>query len=169
MNNIPPSPQAGSPPPGRPAKSSDRRAKLVFLVIFVIAGVLIYNKQTSLPSVADSWPNLAQALEQAGKENRRVLVLFLASNPSEQTRRLLTTTMAQPANVQAIEDGRLIQAKALVDVALTSELAVRYKITALPAMLLLDSEGKELNRRKGFIGEVPFRSEFLSCSVIKKP
>jgi len=36
-------------------------------------------------------------------------------------------------------------------------------------MMVLDANGNELNRREGFIGEVPFRHGFLDLAQIEAP
>ena len=43
------------------------------------------------------------------------------------------------------------------------------KISSLPTFVLLSPEGKELNRREGFVGEVDFYKGFLDCSNVLKP
>ena len=52
---------------------------------------------------------------------------------------------------------------------LSGDLAKRYKLTKLPTMVILDANGKELNRREGFIGEVEFRRGFLDLTKIEAP
>ena len=50
-----------------------------------------------------------------------------------------------------------------------SELADKYHIVRLPTILLLDTDGKELNRRTGFVGELDVRNGFLNLAVVEKP
>ena len=75
-------------------------------------------------------------------------------------RRMSTTTLSK--NRKHIERSKFI--KVLIQLKKTDELARRYSIAKLPTFLLLDAEGKVLNRRVGLVGEVAFNKGFLDCS-----
>ncbi len=146
----------------------DRWIRLGFLAVVVVAVGAIYLVQRRGPALKGWNPGLNAALEQAGRENRRLLVFFMYSPPSEAARRMAATTLAQAQNRQAIEKGRFVRVKVPVS-SLQSELARQYKLKSLPTMMVLDSDGIERNRREGFIGEVAFRRGFLDLSQIQKP
>ena len=146
-------------------KAVDRRAKLAFLVVAAVAAVCIYLLQREGPKLKGWATDLDVALKQAKAENRRSLVFFTASPKSTTARRLIQTTLRK--NVQMIAREQVV--KVNVDTDLNTNLAVRYKISSLPTFVLLSPEGKELNRRKGFVGEVPFHKGFLDCSQVNKP
>lgn len=145
--------------------------KYIFLGIVLIAAAAIYLRQRSgPPALEENWPRtLDAALAQAEQTDRRVLVFFTSEPPSETTRRLVDTTLARPENRRAIQEGNFIRARAILDVSLDSPAAKKYRIRRLPTMMVLSPEGKELNRREGFIGEVPFRSGFLDLEEIQEP
>jgi len=146
------------------AKRRKARAKLIFLVIIAVAVVLVYISQQS-DVVLPNWPgDLPAALVQARQEDRRVLVFFAGSPPSTNARLMSTMTLSK--NGKHIKEGKFI--KVLVQIKKTDELAKRYKISGLPTFLLLDAQGKELNRRVGFVGQEPFRTEFLDCGTVEK-
>jgi len=94
-----------------------------------------------------------------------VLVFFASKQPSGDARRMSTTTLGK--NAKNIARGKFI--KVLIQLKKTDELAKRYKISTLPTFLVLDAEGKELNRRVGRVGEAPFTNGFLDCSEVEKP
>jgi hypothetical protein len=146
------------------AKRRKDKAKLIFLAVTAVAVILIYVSQRS-GSELPNWPgDLPTALVQARQEDRRVLVFFAGSPPSTNARRMSTMTLSK--NGKHIKEGKFI--KVLVQIKKTDELAKRYKISGLPTFLLLDAQGKELNRRVGFVGQEPFRTEFLDCEKVEK-
>jgi hypothetical protein len=156
-------------PQARPG--TDRRMKIVFVVVLLIAAACVYYLQRRPPGdLTKDWPEgLGTALARAKDENRQVLVFFVGKSLSDTARRLLDTTLRQPANKKAIAEGRFMRVHMALDSSLRSDAATKYKIKELPTMVLLGPDGAERNRREGFIGEVPFRSDFLSCKVIQKP
>lgn len=130
--------------------------------------MLIQQKDPSL--LTKNWLNdLDKALSQAKEENRPVLVFFVGETLKDTTRRMLKTTLSKSLNQKAIADGKFIRVHVKLDFALKSEPTKQYKIQTLPTMVILDSNGKELNRRKGFIGEMDFRSGFFDCKQIHQP
>ena len=111
--------------------------------------------------------DLDKALTRAKKRNHSLLVFFTGNPLHDDARKMLKTTLQQPANMQAMKDDELIKAIVIKD--LDSDLARRYKVKSVPTMLLLSPNGKERNRREGFIEGTPFRTGFLSCKVIQRP
>lgn len=148
------------------SKTADRRTKIVFLVVLAVAAALVYVLlQRRTPGF--NWPeDLDKALEQARARQRNVLVFFTLSPKSATARRLIQTTLRK--NVRTIAQQRVIKVNVSLDT-VNCDLAARYKISSLPTFVLLSPEGKELNRREGFVGEVDFHKGFLDCSRVVKP
>ena len=147
------------------AKCRKDRGKLIFLVVIAVAVILVYMSQQSGAELPD-WPgDLSAALTKAKQEDRKVLVFFADSPPSTNDRRMSTMTLYN--NRKHIERGKFI--RVLVQVKKTDDPAKQYGISDFPTFLLLDAQGKELNRRVGFVGELAFRNGFLDCSEVKKP
>jgi thioredoxin-related protein len=90
-------------------------------------------------------------------------VFFVSSPPSTIARKMSTKTLRK--NAKHIKSAKIITL--LIQGKKTDELFKRYKVTVLPTFLLLDSEGKVLNRRVRFVGEVPFNKGFLDCSDVQ--
>jgi len=158
--------RAANPPGRRP----DRWVKVGFLLAAAVTAVLVYLYIQTGKTILKSWQtDLDAALRSAKQEDRRSLVLFLASPPGETARRLASTTLKKAHNRKAIADGKFVRVKVALDTALDSDTARRYRIRKLPSMLILDPNGVEINRREGMIGEVPFRQGFLDCSQVAKP
>ncbi len=148
------------------SKTANRRTKIAFLVVLAVAAALVYVLvQRNTPGF--NWPeDLDKALEQARARQRNVLVFFTSSPKSAIARRLIQTTLHKNAGAMAKE--RVIKVNVSLDT-VNSDLAARYKISSLPTFVLLSPEGKELNRREGFVGETDFHKGFLDCSKVVKP
>ena len=144
-------------------KQRKDKGKLIFLGVIAVAVILVYLTQRSGAELP-KWPgDLPAALAKAKQEDRKVLVFFAGDPPSEIARKMSTMTLAK--NSKAIVEGKFITV--LVQAEKTDEQLKRYNIKKLPTFLLLDSEGEVLNRRVGFVGQVPFRIGFLDCSDLK--
>ncbi len=148
--------------------AADHRIKVIFVVILIAAGFAIYMMQHKGLKLKGWNTSIDKALVQAKTERRKVLVLFVSDSPSSTARRITTTTLAVKQNRQAIEKGKFIKVLIEID-SPNSELATRFKIKQFPTMLILSRYGRELNRREGFIGEVPFRDGFLDLTDVQKP
>lgn len=149
-------------------RKTDHRIKIVFVVLLAALGVLIYWLQLN-PKLPGWGDDLQETLGEARREGRKIVVLFTARHPGETTRRLMRTTLAKPANRQAIEEGNFIRIRLKLDTSLKGKIAKQYKIKNLPTMLVLSPGSRELNRREGMIGEMAFRKGFLDCAKIAKP
>ncbi len=151
-----------------PRERRDLYVKLAFLAVALVGAWFIYT-QVQTGDVLKGWPEgVEKALARAKETDRRVLVLFTDDPPGATARRLSRTTLAKPHNVQAIREGKFVRARQSID-SLDSPLARRFAIDKLPTMLILAPDGKEINRREGMIGEVPFREGFLDGSEVVKP
>ena len=139
------------------------RGKLIFGNVAVVAVALVYILQLSGAELPD-WPDdLPAALAQAKKEDRRVLVFFAGNPASENARNMSRKTLDK--NMKHIKRGKFLTV--LLQVKKTDAVAKKYSISALPTFLLLDGDGKELNRRTGFVGQAAFHGGFLDCTVVK--
>ncbi len=151
----------------QPAGTKQRidRGKLIFGIVIAVAVVAVYMFQRSGAELP-KWPgDLAAALAQAEKEDRKILVFFAADPPSTTARNMSTKTLKH--NAKNIKTRKLICV--LVRAKQDNELTKRYKISSkkLPVFLLLDSKGKELNRRSGFVGQTAFGGGFLDCQEVQ--
>lgn len=149
------------------SKTADRRTKIAFLVVMVVAAAFVYVLlQRRTPGF--NWPeDLDKALEQARTRQRNVLVFFTGSPKSDIAKQLIRKTLRK--NAPMIAKQRVVKVNVSLDRELKSDLAARYKISSLPTFVLLSPEGKELNRREGFVGEGDFHKGFLDCSKVVKP
>jgi len=145
------------------AKPRKDRGKLIFLAVIAVAVILVYMSQQSGAELPD-WPeDLPKALAQARQEDRKVLVFFAGNPPSANARRMSTTTLSKKSG--EIKRGKFITV--LIQIKKTDDLAKHYGIKNFPTFLLLDAQGKELNRRVGFVGQEAFIRGFLDCSDVK--
>lgn len=147
-------------------KKHDKRVKLIFLLIMVAIAVTVWFVQNrGLPL---DWPDdIDAAMTQAKEEDRRVLAFFISSSPSESARNMGKITLNASENKEAIKNGNFIKVK--VETSLKSDVAEKYNVTTLPTMLILAPDGKELNRREGFVTQTEFPEDFLGLKKIDPP
>jgi hypothetical protein len=98
-------------------------------------------------------------MTEAKEQKRPVILLIDAPTGSQAVRQMANITLSRKHNRQALKEGRYIA----VTVPWTDRIAEQFNVqsTQLPTTILLDPNGQELRRRVGFIGEVPFRKQFL--------
>ena len=140
----------------------DRKTRLVFLVALVAVAVAIYLLQRSSDEFGrlEGWgDNLQSALKQAENEDRRVIAFFMNDKPGENARWMAKLTLMKSHNRKAVKDGGYVCVKVRLAGGLKSAEAKRYKLTALPTLLMLGADGNELKdgRREGRVGEMVFR------------
>lgn len=148
--------------------SRDKWIKLAFALTALVVIILVYFNQKKPATVPEGWSrDLPAALAKAKAEDRRVLVIFDSSPPSQTAKQMLNITLNRSQNTEAIEKGGFIP----VMVDYSPQLGEEYilRVEDLPVTLILDPNGVELNRRTGYIGEVPFREGFLTLKEIQKP
>lgn len=169
IRNTPPAADPGTQPQAPaakpPARRKDKWVKWVFGLAVLGAIIAVWIIQRSGPVAFQNWrDNLPAAIDEASRDDRKVLVLF-GSSPPGQDERKLGDAIAKKQNAEAITQGGFIAVR-VVD----GELARKWKVQRMPTMLILQTKGNEvveLNRREGYIGEVAFRDEFLSLKVIQ--
>ncbi len=161
--------QSKQPRQSTQAERSDRIVKLGFLVATIVGAGMVYWFLQTDETFLKGWPaDLDAALARAKETDGRVLALFAGNPPSTGAVSMSRTTLAKPQNKKAIADGKFIRVKVAAD-SPASDLSKRYGITKLPTTIIFDADGKELNRREGFVGEVAFRHGFLDMANIQTP
>jgi thioredoxin-related protein len=150
------------------AGRSDRWVKIGFLVVTVVIATVIW-KYLQTETFLKGWPeDLSAALADAKQTDRRVLMVFVSNPPNADAVRNADFALGKPQNKAAIQEGKFARVKVVVN-SLDSDLARQYKLTHLPTMMILDPNGKELNRREGVVGEVPFLHGFLDLTEVQEP
>ena len=156
--------------PSRPSNakgSADRRVKFIFFAVVIVAATAVYFSQRRGPTLPDWGDNLDIALKKGRQEDRPVLVLFLRDPPSETLRKIQENVLKKPESTKAIKEGKFIRVKIKLRESFDSRLAKTHRIKKLPTMLILGSDGKELNRRAGYIAFADFWGGFLNYSRIE--
>ena len=142
------------------APSDDRRGKMIFLVVMIVAAAFIYLRIQRKGGELPDWPaNLNIAFAQAKAEDRPVLLLLTALPPSLDARNLGAGSIRK--GTQAIKEGRfitrLVQSK-------KSDPAKKYEVKDFPTLIIFAPDGRELDRRSGFVGEMDFK-DFLKVAA----
>jgi thiol:disulfide interchange protein DsbD len=128
---------------------------------------VVWVIQRSGPPLLGWGKDLEAALKQAAEGGRRAVILFHASPSSQTTRNLIKRVLGHSETKKALEGGKFIRVR--LKTSLGSPVAKKYKIQDLPTVVVVDSEGKELNRRVGYISFADFRAGFLDCTQIVNP
>ncbi len=147
------------------AKPVERRIKRLFLLAAVLAVAAVMYFQWRGPQLG--WPdNLDKTMAQAKAQDRKVVV-FLKSFPiGTMEKNMVETTLSKPENKAALEKGHFLLVQ--VKKNLSGDFARRYKIDVDTSMLVISPDGGSFYKAEGFIGEVPFRSDFLTARLSEK-
>ena len=161
-NSAPSSSSAADQAEQAPPKPAEKRTKRLFLLVAVLAVAAVMYFQWRGPSL--NWPtDLDKTLAQAKAENRKVVV-FLRSFPiGTLEKQMIETTLSKPENAAALEKGHFLTVQVKKD--LSGDFARKYKIDVDTCMLVISPDGRSYHRHEGFIGEVPFRSDFLTAPL----
>ena len=144
MSDEPAAPSPASSPAA--AKSGkDRKVKLGFLAVAIVAVGLVYWVQRQPALLTDWSQDLPGTLRKAAQEKRRVLVLFLPSILSDWDRRMLIANHIEK-NERRIDQGHFLRVRVAVGEANEDPDARAYGIKELPTFLMLGPDGKELKR-----------------------
>jgi hypothetical protein len=143
-------------------KPADKRVKRLFLLVAVLAVAAVMYFQYRGPSL--DWPtDLNKTMAQAKAEDRKVVV-FLRSFPiGTLEKQMIETTLSKPENAAALEKGHFLTVQ--VKKNLSGDFARRYNIDVDTSMLVISPDGKSYHKEEGFIGEVPFRADFLTARL----
>lgn len=160
-NQAPADGSSSSPAP----KPGEKRVKRLFLLVAVLAVAAVMYFQWRGPAL--DWPtDLDKTMAQAKAEDRKVVV-FLRSFPiGALEKQMISTTLDKPENKAALEKGRFLPVQVKKD--LSGDFARRYKIEVNTTMLVISPDGKSYCKAQDFIGEVPFRQEFLTARLAEK-
>ena len=132
------------------------RAKLAFLAVLVVVVGIIWYIQRNPPPPEDWGTNLDEAMELAGKTNRRVLVWFTGTRNSQQWKDMRRRVRI-PQTRDIIGKKNFVCVNVEAGTSMDSDVARRYRITKLPTFIIFDPQGNEAKRTEGPIGEQPFR------------
>jgi hypothetical protein len=140
--------------PKDPAKArKDRRVKIAFLAVTVIAVALVYYNQRN-PPVLPLWSeDLSGSLRAAEAQKRKVIVLFLPAVLGEADRRWLVGNTIEK-NEGRIDKGQFLRVKIAVSADVDIAPVRDYGIKEVPTILMLGPDGKEVKRLQGSQGRI---------------
>jgi len=163
MTTTDPAPTSDDRPAGAPKPRSDKWVKRGFFIVIAVAVLVVLYFQYRGPMLG--WPSdLDAALAQGRAEDRRVVVFVRDFPASETTKRMVQTTLRKAKNREALTKGHFILAEIRLD--RDAAWAKKYGVTRTPTMLVIAPDGERFHRAEGFIGEVPFRSVFLTAPLV---
>ncbi|MFP4054408.1 MAG: thioredoxin family protein [Phycisphaerae bacterium] len=145
--------------------SRDRKVKMGFAIVaLVIMAAVYFLVQRSTPDLPEEWKDDLPAARATAKEQDRRLLLFVTSATSSQAaQQMKNITLSKVYNRKAIRMGKFVP----VQVIYTNEIGEAYGVDPqkLPAMVIASPDGEVQKVRYGYIGEIPFRKEFLEVDV----
>lgn len=146
----------------RPKSRSDRIVKFAFLAVALAAAAGIYMMQRKGPELKGWQRNLAGALAEAERRDTRVVVVFMERPMSFGDRRLTTRCLAFYTSRKVLAHLKYVRVH--LNNKANKQAMQEYEITRLPSVLLLDSTGKVLKKREGFMTDIDFCNDFLGVA-----
>ncbi len=125
---------------------------LIILMALVCVSAISGSQTNQIVDGLNSTSNLTQALDDAGAQNKTVLLLF--DQESCYYCDLLKSDVLSNVNVQKELNDNFIVVD--VDVNKDSQLAEKYKVVGTPMSVFLDSNSKEINRIEGYVSAEEF-------------
>ena len=151
---------SGGKPPGR----AGRKIVVAIVILAVVGGV--YYLQIKPPKLDKRWGNdLTTAQDTAAKTKRPVIVFFHADPPGQEARKLVKETFRVSQTTKALDRGQWLCVELALPEKLESPQARQFKLAALPTILLLAPDGKELKRATGFIGAAALEQMMYEARV----
>jgi hypothetical protein len=140
--------------PQFPKSRKERLVKIAFLAVTVLVVVAVYQMQKN-PPILTSWrQDLDAARRDARAQDRRLLLLFVYSDPGETERWLAANTLLK--NESGMEKGKYIRVKVPVPTGMDCPPVRTYDVKHIPTLVILDANGTVLGRREGRVGEIDF-------------
>ncbi|MFW5732182.1 MAG: hypothetical protein ACOCZU_03130 [Planctomycetota bacterium] len=147
----------------------DRAVKIGFAIVALGIGTWIYfGVQRDSVTLPEEWrTDMEPALVEAKQQRRPVILLIDAPTGSQAARQMAKITLSRKHNREAIRKGRYIP----VTTTWSRKIGERFGVdsTALPTTILLDPNAVEIRRHVGYIGETPFRKQFLLADDPNSP
>lgn len=126
---------------------SSSLAKVVFVALIAILGIQAWKNNRPLPpSKIEWWSNVEPAMAYAKKNNKPVLLEFYADWCGV-CKDMERNTLRDPG-VEAVL-AKVVPVRVDVDDPRNATLAERFKVSGIPAVHLLDSNGEEIG---SFVG-----------------
>jgi len=162
-----PSTPTSASPPKAAGPSRDRWVKFAFLVVALAAAGAIYLLQRKNPEMPGWGADLKQSLAAAAENDKKVVVVFTNSPMSKEDRDLVTSALTRGSS----RDVLIYLKYPCVHLTAKANQAEmdKYKVRKLPTVLLLDSAGREVKRREGFMTNITFCTEFLEKAASDLP
>jgi len=149
----------------QPAKKSrtDRRVKIGFLIVFLVAAAAVYYSQIRGPELPGTWgDDLPAALaEAAAATPPKKVVVFIDSFPASfQGQEMIKGTLRKRRSVKDLAPFVKVHLRLDKDAAW----AKKYGVTKAPTTLVLSADGGKFHKQEGRIGEIDFL-KFLKAEL----
>ena len=146
---------------------SDRRIRLIFVAVIIVAMAVVYFQQRQPPELRGWGEDLDAGIAEAGRRNTKVLVFFTRSPPGYWDVRMIKEPFRWRPVLDVLERLNYVQVRQnLEDHSVAAE---KYGVTEGPTMLLLDSRGKLLKKRSGFMRGETLCNDFLGVPMLASP
>ncbi len=131
----------------------DRRVKVVFVVVFIVAAAVIFQWQRRGASLTDAWTSdLEAALTKGREENRLVALFIMAEAQNEATSRMIRKSLNHKIVRDQLGRTKPLTVAVVIESDLKGDLAGKYKVEELPTLIVFSPDGKILHRKRGYVG-----------------
>jgi len=153
--------------PVKPKSGKDRLVKVAFLIIALSVAGVVYMMQRKDPELTGWDKDLGDALKRAKADQKKVVVLFTRSPMSHDDKKIVNKCVRLPPSVRVLR--HLGYPKVHLTIQGDRKAAERYDVHNSPTVLLLDSDGKILKRRDGFMTDLAFCNDMLGLPAAAVP
>jgi thioredoxin 1 len=114
--------------------------------LIIIAIIIIVAVVALLPTLRDNSFDIDKYLQQA-KAERKLVMLELSSATCSTCKRM------QPYLAQIKEEYPNKVAIKIIDIAIKTEIAKKFQVTAIPTQIFIDKEGKQYFKHVGYLSK----------------
>ena len=141
---------------GNPADKKSKRAKLIFIVLVLVVIAVIYGIQHKRSlDIFHGWQtDLDAALKQAKADNKKIIVFVSHSQLSAVDQDVINQNWTNDNLMKSVRGEGFVLVHLDWDNKPAMEQLKIDKIENVPAVLLLDADGKILKTRTGQVGAV---------------
>ncbi len=149
---------------------TDRRAKLIFRAVAIVAAILIFHMQRGPAPLSAIWRlDVTTALAEAQKNRSPVLLFVMPAKQNSATAKMIRKSLNHAMVGKQLQDNAGVAIAAVDDLPeVQAQIIEKFGLNAdtSPWLVVLDGDGKLTERRSGYVGPAEVRA-MLSAAADK--